>query len=252
MTLKNSLPSKDDPDRYEDGELTDDSQNIFPITKNGLDTVTVKKVDVDGDGAKEKPVAGIATLQDDDAWQDNDDVPMPLLGEVQDAMKRAYVQYKPNDADFEAGDNNDSVSFDLNTVTNEYKSGSAQNSELAATFDWDSQSSNSDDYWVGYILGAFQPVYNHDGDPNSESNKLLGYRIVGEGVATFVEVARDYGAHDGFTETTGRKNAVVHELGHQVGTYDSHPVTKFDVSEANPILYTDDYLHLIRNSSSPN
>jgi hypothetical protein len=66
--------------------------------------------------------------------------------------------------------------------------------DVRALFRFDNRASNSNDYWVIYMLGAYQPITAEDQDPNTEVPTVgrvdvtTGHRGVGQGAVTYLEV----------------------------------------------------------------
>lgn len=123
-------------------------------------------------------------------------------------------------------------------------------------------------YWAAYIIGAYEPSTNQDGDPNNETFTWGATRIdEPEYSAVYFEVLRDghnNGAFPGwagvYSQTYHEQQVVVHEIGHQFGLYISgnHPPAGYSImsdAEHNPVVippnsFAEDERLLIRSVSS--
>jgi hypothetical protein len=135
---------------YSGGTITVASVPMEIENITGVTTLTVKQL---------LPISFVLT--------DDDTAIMPHslnTDLVDDAFAHAYV-----DAIIDGGDNRNNntqdVPFKLNVGT--------KNDEVVAAQDWDSKGSCTDNYWVVYLLGAFQGNVLEDNDPNNE-NQVLG------------------------------------------------------------------------------
>lgn len=232
--LQNAL-SNDDNNRFEGGTLTDSNNNVFNIRSN-----TQNSVLVDNLPGPIVPAQGNATLRDDDALQDGDDVPMPDMSELGAAMAEAFVtvvlEY-----------NNNSVPFVLHASTSANDPNYFVNS-----FDWDSKSENSTGYWVAYVIGGFQGGAAEDNDPAGMGTAILGLTSLGNGGSiVYLETNRDAAVENGQTIAFWEQDTVVHEVGHAVGNSSAHPVTQWEVDGVTYSRYTEQYLKSIRTSDKP-
>ena len=136
---------------------------------------------------------------------------------------------------YDVGDNNMNVPFVLNVADND--------AAIDATFDWDSRSANTPNFWVAYVLQAFQGPFIKDNDPNSG---VFWFGVMpgsGGGSLIFLELHQ---AHEGITNPLAEeRDTVVHETGHAVGNSGQEDVTDFQ----SHFLAT--YLVNIRSSTRP-
>ncbi|MEK6674438.1 MAG: hypothetical protein AABZ47_02150 [Planctomycetota bacterium] len=164
------------------------------------------------------------TLKDDD---DNTLLPKaPDTSAMAPAYQPAYVVPV-----YDVGDNNMSVPFVLNVP----------NGGTVAAQDWDSKSLNSNDFWVAYVLEAFQRAFDRDRDPDTEVVTLGVTANPDGGSLSFIEAIRDGTSNPVVRE----QNNIVHETGHAVGRSGDEPVTD-EASNFNA-----NYLEHIRSAARP-
>ena len=107
---------------------------------------------------------------EDDQLKNGDDVPGPdffMKEFLEIAMSAAYVRV--DYLDTKLGD--DTVTFRLN-VEDKDKQGNDDPTQVLAAQDWDTFAQNQREYWVAYILIAFQGPAARDGDPDGEPTRL--------------------------------------------------------------------------------
>jgi hypothetical protein len=131
------------------------------------------------------------------------------------------------------------VPFILNVVRD--------NAAISAVLDWDSQLLNAADFWVAYVLQAYQgQASDRDNDPNSEVSGLGITRGNGGGSLIFLEAHQ---SHEGVGDPLAEEQlTVVHETGHAVGDSNDHPVTGNSDQDAN---FVANYLVHIRSAIKP-
>lgn len=172
-------------------------------------------------------------------------------------MAEAYVKVL-----FDVGDSNDNVPFQLNiptagTVMTEGVTHQQFYDIIAAN--WTSRSFNATNFWVAYLLGAFQESVGTDHDPGSEDTivggtpRRQGFTQPGGGCFIFIEsnadAARDIPV---VTRAVYEQDTVVHEIGHAVGARFTHPVTGADSDPVGAYSrYTPVYINSIRSSEKP-
>lgn len=101
----------------------------------------------------------------------------------------------------------------------------ALNGELAVANALESDANRADDFWIVYVLQAFQSrtwspgLQRGDNDPNGPEAALGGVAagLNGKGAFTFIEELRDEETEGGFVETAA---TVAHETAHQFGIPD--------------------------------
>ena len=226
----------DSIDRFNPGILTDSASrdfNVIANTNGNNFTITVNNYE---DGTR--PSLGNFKLVDDDRLVDGEDVPMPDTSKLANAMREAYVQVL-----FDVGDNNDKVPFILNVADFDENIRDAQ--------DWDSVSFNSADFWVTYILGAYQGERERDCDPDNELSLLGVTTNMYGGSLIFIETIKDYSHKNGLNTAKEEQDTVVHEIGHAVARSLQEPVTLYEQDTNLPIRYTPEYITLIRTTTMP-
>jgi uncharacterized repeat protein (TIGR01451 family) len=254
VTIKTDVSLNDSANRFENGTLIDKNGRSWPVissgTAGGKLTVTVRKP-----APNQKPPLGTFRLRDDDALIDGQDVPEPDISTVNPAMKYAYVRAL---RDIDAYNTRPEAPFILNMP-------SRLNSHNRDAQRWDTASLNANDFWVAYVLGAFQPVRESDNDPDSE-NELWG-ETPGDGTGgslIYLETCRDAALENGWNVQAAIQDTVVHEVGHAVANSNEEPVTGWDAKYRDNIRprgsnftppdasrYVERYLHLIRSSIKP-
>jgi len=164
---------------------------------------------------------------------DDDDNLLPKAPDVS-MMAGAFAQAYVVPA-YDVGDNNMNVPFVLNVADSD--------SAITAAMDWDSRSLNSSDYWVTYVLEAFQNALDQDADPDSEDGYVGITSLADGGSLVFLELHYESFGNPVIEEQV----TVVHECGHAVGNSGSHPVTSPNSAGA----FVAEYLMLIRDSPHP-
>ena len=234
-----------DAGRFNQGTLTDSTNNVFTVVShtsnannNGNFTVTVNLLP--GGVA---PVAGQFSLQDDDVLTNGQPVGFPDTSTLASALADAYVETIFNDV----GSSNNNVPFDLNVESSELR-GLIQSQ-------WESRVLNANDFWVVYLMGAFQGRKDMDGDADSETS-LSGVTAGGPsgqagGSLIYKEVNADYARRNGIPLSINATDTVVHEVGHALGKSGLEPVTRLGEALSRPSVYRADYLNLIRSADKP-
>ncbi len=118
---------------------------------------------------------------------------------------------------------------------------------------WQSHTLNNQDFWVAYILGAFQGKSDADNDPESEMAER-GWTYEMGGSLIFIEASRDRALDFNEKPAEREQNVVIHEVGHALTGSEEHPVTVSDVAQMGvPIKfqYTSQYLDKIRSIDKP-
>ena len=92
--------------------------------------------------------------------------------------------------------------------------------EIIPYYQFDNVSNNLNNYWVIYLLGAYQYDYDEDGDPDNEARPYLPTQgivdaIRGKGANIFIEVHNESCFNPNNREE--EKDTVVHETGHLFG-----------------------------------
>jgi hypothetical protein len=170
-------------------------------------------------------------LRDDD---DNTLLPkLPDTSLMIAAYKPAYVV-----PFYDVGDYNMNVPFAPNIT--------AAEATATGVMDWDSQTVNAPDFWVAYLLTAFQHATIKDADATSEIQTLGATQGGAGGSLVYREVHQ---IHEGISDPVREEQiTVVHETGHAVGNSGVHPVTGNNDQDST---FTSFYLNRIRSSSKP-
>ncbi len=190
------------------------------------------------------PFIGAARIHDDDHLQDGQDVPIPDTSQLASAMREAFVEVQLGE-----GTSDTDLPFDRNC-------GDGVAPEWPEK--WDSRGYNSEGYWVTYVVGAFQGEEGIDNDPDSEPAYQFGGSRAASGEAyvsieSIVDFVREYNESvpgQNLDAAAVQRNAVIHEVGHNVADSGDHPVTRFNLG-AGPLQYTEEYLKKIRESDKP-
>jgi len=164
---------------------------------------------------------------------DDDDTLLPKLpdtGTLASAYQPAYMVPV-----FDVGDNNLAVPFVLNRQSNV---------ALSSLMDWDSRGLNSPDFWVTYLLEAYQgDTARGDYDPNGETAAFGTTPSMTGGSLIYLEVHQQ---HENTADPLAEEqDTVVHETGHTVGSSGDEPVTN------GAARFLSAYLQLIRASTMP-
>lgn len=248
-TVTTNRTLNDSINRFQGGKLTDSVGNVFDVVSstNGDNfTLVVNNLFTP---VVQSPVAGAFTLIDDDLLKDGDDVPMPDMSTLQAAMNEAYVSVL-----LDLADPNEFVPFVLN-VTDGELDGFAQFNQILNN-DWTSRAWNSDNFWVAYLLGAFQEGKDWDMDPDvgpGAEQGTVGRTGPNGGCFIYLETNRDGAVKEGVNVAVYEQDTVVHELGHAVTRERGvHPVTGGDSTpRGNFSRYTEAYLARIRATDKP-
>jgi hypothetical protein len=102
------------------------------------------------------------------------------------------------------------------------------NAELESALDRDSSSLEADDFWVVYVLGAYQPRIDVDNDPEAEAVWFAQTTpptgsIPFQGSAVYLETIRDFCAENPVWDASYvEQQNVAHEVGHQVLESETH------------------------------
>jgi hypothetical protein len=169
---------------------------------------------------------GPFTLVDDDTPSDGADVPEPRTETLEAALKPAFIL---------------PIIIPHNPGTQFYLNVEADDVVQLIEDDWGTRWQNANDYWVAYLLGAYQGFKSRDSDPNGELPVLLGATMGGSGGSLiYDESIRDFVAHWNSTHPNDqvdpdemRQDLVVHELGHALTNKGLHPVTGLDAKVNN-------------------
>jgi hypothetical protein len=131
--------------------------------------------------------------------RDDDTATMPHFPDVTQMQASFAVAYVA--PVFDLGGTS-TVTFLLNVATG----------QSAAAQDWNSREQNTNDYWVAYLLGAFQGDRLRDADPNSERPAAtFGVTSPLGGSLVYFERHRE---SDVTNPTDEERDTVVHEVAH--------------------------------------
>lgn len=230
-----------DAGRFNQGSLVDSAGNRFSVVSHTTGSEISLVVTVPAGAAP--PVSGNFTLLDDDTLQTGQRVGYPDTSTLVTALAAAYVLPMINDV----GTSNYNVPFDANVEYAEFFT--------LVSSQWESRSLNADNFWVAYLLGAFQGPASKDLDPDSEMGLLgeTGLGVPGQngGSLIYKETIVDILSGTGIPVSLKEADTVVHEIGHAVGDRSSEPVTNYDQPPFQPSTYTPEYLDAIRSSVKP-
>ena len=252
-TLTTSLMlAPTDNNLYQGGTLTDSVLRSFAIVSNtnpaGGTTTIVVSVPV----GSPSPAVGPFTIIDDDIFKPGDDLGLPNLSTLPSAMVKAYVTpgYIPN----AYGNPGSHAPFKLNVASDSYSV------NQIVTPQWVSRQYNATDYWVAYILEAFEGAAGADNDPDTEV-AIGGETSVNGGSLIFKEqnadIARQYGTISAFDSEA---DTVVHEVAHAVGNIsapggtDPWGLTLINYTPpppSQPSVYDPRTIVMIRKASKP-
>jgi hypothetical protein len=269
IRLRNlSIPPNDsihteDPNRFQGGLLRDKNGLEWQVWASTVKAGYLEVLVLDQPGTLALPPNGSFKLIDDDhlkdgAWNPSgvgDDVPAPNTDELDDALMEAYVTVR-----YDVGDQNDSVPFRRNV----------EDIRDVMEF-WNSSRDLSPDFWVAYILGAFQGPMSKDRDPNPTIQDMgsieVGATFVRGGSAIYLETIYDLVAGNGFAGTspppptegdlrTQEQDTVVHEIGHALHAEHSSRdsgggVTRIGETPSVPSRYTNWAIRAIRTTVMP-
>ncbi len=254
-----ALADLEDVDQYAPGELTvaglsyktvtPDPDAKPPIHANTLDTVTVASLATLCPQAKEQ-----FTLHDDDV-----DINLPRLPDLdwmQDSDDKdknlfamAYIRPVDDGGGGKTGEQD--FPFDVNTEDDEANDIKYYSKRQSVT-----PANNPNDYWMVYILSAFQgPFELSDGDPDSE-NKYVGlspfFLASDNNVALiYVEGYRDAcGGLDQGPGRSGLQATVIHEVGHAFGGIENEGGV-MNQGCLKPQSFVDITLNSIRSTQRP-
>ena len=217
----------------------------FTITTNTATTVTVS-------GTAQIPFQ----LHDDD-----DDTLLPHLPDTGLMVQKFNPAYVAPIVDGGGDANNDkqTISFNANVDATSH---TALDAEFNKTGAFESEVNRASDFWVAYILTAYQaqPTQDYDPDGSSEwgphgvNGGGSSYR---RGALFFPESLRDYArqrGHSGAEQTTLEMRSVVHEIGHQFGLQDNTGGL-YDYSLVYDLtvdpVFLGNHLNIIRSTASP-
>jgi hypothetical protein len=189
---------------------------------------------------------------------DDDDTLLPKFPDTSllaGALQEAYVEPKFNTTGVADNNNLNAVPFDANLDTLKHAIIVVTNANT-----WQSRDLNANDFWVAYVLNAYQWETPFDRDPTSEQSPPLGIKLgatlermdgssVG-GSLIFLETIREVLPISPFEE----QNVVIHEVGHAVSGKNIEPVTECEVAPpcaTTNIHYRPIYLDFIRDSPKP-
>ena len=214
----------EDVDQYENGllRLGPPPARQFNALGNTAGVNATVRVQNDAGGAP--PVNQPFDLHDDD----NDAVlpRLPDLGWMQDSDNPqqnlfAWAYIRPVDDGGGGTTGEQGFPFDVNTEDDNEALNESYYTKRQST------NSNSNDYWVVYLLSAFQGPVFRDGDPNDQPARIGVCSFVGQAPGTicgnvllfYVEAYRD--ACGGLDTAPGIRSGlqatVVHEVGHSFG-----------------------------------
>ena len=191
------------------------------------------------------------SLVDDDFYKDGDTLPMPNTIALTNAMADAYVKVLVNEPGVGTSENNVPFVANLNG-TPDYVS--------AISAHWQSRALNANNFWVAYVLTAFEGPRANDGDPNTgiilDGTSPSTDASRAGGSIVFAEAINNEGGVNGDTFDV----VVEHEVGHAVANSGVEPVTgeyltaspdSTDPADGNPDRYLLGYLNAIRNAIKP-
>ena len=242
VELETPLPAGEE-NRFVPGTLLDlDSDASYEILSNTLSDVRIRL----GSNAQPEQGAEIA-LRDDDLLHDGDDVPnlaYSSLLALSRAMDEACVEVI-----FDVGSWEGNVPFVANIDPN--APGTLANMHAH----WQSKGLNANNFWVAYLVNAFQHSRDLDFDPNSGGFTRGGAFLAG-GAYIYHETIVDEAHVKGWDWTRTEANVVLHEVGHLVAGYDdpAEQITEWNVFGGAPMAeprYTTELLRMIRRAAKP-
>lgn len=236
--------------RFENGVISITGAGNFPVISNTGGLVTVQGL------VPVVPPTGTAfTIVDDDDFNTDDganpdgdngeNVTPAITTLLQDSdgpginvFTPAYVRPV-----YDIGDNNDFVSFVLNSPTSA--------AGLRATYDFDTVGTAADaGFWTVYLLSAYQSETAADADPSTEG-AILGQvdDINGQGANVYNEVLRP----GELTITAAVNNAATtaHEIGHLFNGMHTDGGLMAQSTTRTTTAFSDQTLARIRSISSP-
>lgn len=177
-------------------KIASSSRNSLLVSANLTDALigsTVKLFDdddmnandparLDGDNGEDVPAPDLGWLQDVDHFTDN-------------SLAIAYI--RPT---YDLGGNETNLPFYSNGPKADLAAEESTNAELEIMTNFDNEATRDDpEFWTGYILGAYQPYYQGDGDPAGDHaiNQVSGYSgITAEfGAIVFLEKLSEETGH---------------------------------------------------------
>jgi hypothetical protein len=208
--------------RFQNGMINITSVGPFRVLSNGTNSITVQGL-VD---AKQASGKSFILVDDDDFNNDNgtnktgdqgENIPSPDLALMVDSLDNGICDNSAANAFgpayicpvFDLAGNDDFVPFVLNLAAN---TGVA----VRNLYSFDNVSTEGDPgFWTAYLLAAYQPVLNEDGDPDSELavKVTLGISDLVQGGVVFLETIREISSGPNCTIAA----TAVHELGHLMG-----------------------------------
>jgi hypothetical protein len=141
---------------------------------------------------------------------------------------------------------------------------SGASSEVAPQVNSGKDYRSTQDFWIIYVQGAFQPQtyvagtaageYQGDGDPDTELKVVQGLAPFHQyGALIFMEASRDTGQANSIDATKYRRKTIAHEVGHLFGL--PHPTTPnssiMSQGHAVPLNFSDDEVKELRKVHLP-
>jgi hypothetical protein len=210
-TVLTLLDPLEDYRRFETGRITIEDVGAFPIERSRAGTVTVQGV------IAQDPAGKHFTLVDDDDFNDNDDEPDGDEGEDLTAPDRSWVQESDDRAANVFAPAYIKPTYDLNDQNLQPKVPFARNADITDFWDYfdNRRYVGNKNYWVAYLLGAYQYLTSNDGDPDGEVVQW-GSGSLSWGAAVFLETGRPlettrYADKASFVNQAA---TTAHELGH--------------------------------------
>ncbi len=220
------------------------------ITVGGVSMV-ITAVNVTDSSVTVNALADIPfNLVDDDDFNNDDgsnldgdegeNVYAPDTSLLQNAFAPAYVLPV-----FDVGDNNDFVTFVLNTDTRNPPA------SIISTYDFDQVATEADaNFWTVYLLGAYQGWTNEDHDPSTD-DRVYGIvdAINGQGASVFNEVIRP--PEGRFTTEVNNAATTAHEIGHLFNGQHIDGGLMEQSATRSSIVFSDITLNKIRSINHP-
>lgn len=196
-------PYRGRPGRFENGRM--ESFWGGPLREWEVETNGGKTLIVTHDAGTGPEVGIYVNIYDDDVLQEMASVPFPDPSRIHRELRRAYIE--PG-----LGSVVGTAPFAAN-----YDIPNDSAAKIASYYRFDARRHRARDYWVVYLLGAFQGDYAKDNDPSTESGTYgIVDDIKGLGASTFAEL--HYDVH---SNPDARKrelaDSTVHELAHLFG-----------------------------------
>jgi hypothetical protein len=192
---------------------------------------------------------------------DDDDTLLPKSPDTSllaAALQEAYVEPKFNTPGVANSNSLNALAFDANLAGGEQFTNIVRASVLGTDPVWGSVAANQPDFWVIYIISAFQHTELRDGDPDSERfspGLVEGNTLVPIGTsAIFLETIRETAGFVGISQTVEEQATATHEPGHAMGRSATEDVLQCDhpdICTPPTIRYTPEYLDFIRDAPLP-